>query len=555
MDYFVHDTAYVDHCNLMPGAKVYRDCDVRNSVLESGVSVGDFSRINDCKFAEGVLLQRNAMVYGTEIGKHSYTGKNFTAWHCKIGAFCSISWNVSLGGADHDYLRTTTHSFLYAPEFGFVSENPAYDRFQKPCIIGNNVWIAANVCICRGVKIGNGAVIGAGAVVTKDVEPYSIVGGVPAAPIKKRFDQNVIDLLQESRWWDFPDSVIKDNFELFDAKTDKAVASELVRIRRQFDEEMKKMTVSVAIPCYRSAKTIEQVVNDIRKAIMSRPGNDYQIILVNDYPADDTFSVIRSLCEKDSKIIGVNLTKNYGQTAAKMAAIPYLNGDVLVTMDDDGQHPAEDIYRLVDKVVEGYDIVYAHFKKKKHSFFKRITSKINSKILEINGSKPKGIYLSSYCAYSRTAAEALLKYKSPFPSIDGYLGQVADRVVNVEVEHRERLAGHSNYTLKRLLKLWLTGFTNFSVVPLRFAAFSGFFFALIGFLFGLFTVIRKLVTPTIAAGYTSIIALMLIIGGIIMMLLGLIGEYIGRIYMTVSNMAQYTVRETINAERRNGDDR
>ena len=310
-------------------------------------------------------------------------------------------------------------------------------------------------------------------------------------------------------------------------------------------------TVSVAIPCYRSAETIVPVVNEIRDTIKTRPDFDYQIILVNDYPGDNTFDVIAGLCREDPRIVGINLSRNFGQTTAKMAAIPYVTGDVLVYMDDDGQHPADQIFRLVDKVLEGYDLVYARFPHKHHSLFKRFTSWLNGKVLEINGSKPRGIVLSSYYAMSPIAVEALKSYKSPFPSMGGYLSHVVCRYANVDMEHRDRLAGESNYTLKKMLGLWFTGFTNFSTVPLRFGALIGMACAFLGFITAVIVVIRKLLNPNIAAGYTSSIAVQLFIGGIIMMLLGLCGEYIGRIYMTVSNMPQYQVRQVI----QNGDEK
>lgn len=315
------------------------------------------------------------------------------------------------------------------------------------------------------------------------------------------------------------------------------------------------ITVSVAIPCYKSALTIPAVVEELRSAITEREGYDYQIILVNDYPDDDTFDVISALCREDPNIIGVNLSRNFGQTTAKMAALPFVTGDVLVYMDDDGQHPADQIFSLVDKITEeGYDLAYAHFSHKKHSLFKRFTSWLNSRVLELNGSKPKGIAISSYLAMNRVAVEALKKYKSPFPSIGGYLSHVVRRYANVEMEHRDRLAGESNYTFGKMMKLWLTGFTNFSTVPLRISAFIGGFCAAVGFITGVVMIIRKLLNPAIAAGYTSMIAVQLFIGGVIMIILGLCGEYIGRIYMTISDMPQYEIREICTKDRKEEND-
>ncbi len=306
------------------------------------------------------------------------------------------------------------------------------------------------------------------------------------------------------------------------------------------------MLISVAIPCYKSKNTIGKVVDGIRGVFAKHPEHDYQIVLVNDYPFDDTFEVISDICKKDPKVTGINLSKNFGQTAAKLAAIPYAKGEVLVFMDDDGQHPEEGIITLAEKVSEGYDVVYASFKSKKHSLFKRITSKINAKIAELNGTRRKGVNVSSFYALSRFAVDAYKEYNSPFPSMMGYINTLAGRVTSIEMPHRARMEGKSNYTLGKLLKLWLTGFTNFSVAPLRFIALLGVIIAFSGFCFGVGIVISKIINPAMAAGYASTMAVLLLLGGLILLALGFIGEYIGRIYMTVSNLQQYRVRDVIN---------
>lgn len=307
------------------------------------------------------------------------------------------------------------------------------------------------------------------------------------------------------------------------------------------------MLISVAIPCYKSEKTIERVVDEIRDTVTREPGYDYQIILVNDYPFDGTFSVIKKLCREDKKIVGVNLSRNFGQTCAKLAALPYVKGDVLVFMDDDGQHPAAGIIPLANKVMEGYDVVYAYFKKKQHSLFKRATSRIAAKLSVMNGTRVKGIHVSSFYAISRFAVDAYEGYSSPFPSMMGYLNTVIGKVTEIEMEHRARMEGTSNYTLRKLLKLWFTGFTNFSVVPLRLISFLGSFIALAGFGLGIGVIIAKIARPYMVAGYASTMAVLLFLGGLILIALGFMGEYIGRVYMTVSNLQQYRVRDVVNA--------
>lgn len=303
------------------------------------------------------------------------------------------------------------------------------------------------------------------------------------------------------------------------------------------------MLISIAIPCYKSEKTLQRVVDEIRHVINNTPDYEYQIILVNDYPFDNTFSLIKKLCDEDPNITGVNLSRNFGQASAKMAAIPYVKGDVLVFMDDDGQHPAEGIIPLVQKIQEGYDVVYAYFKSKKHSLFKRVTSKITAKISEFNGTRIKGVHVSSFYAISRFAVDCYQNYDSPFPSMMGYLNTMVGKVTDIEMPHRARLEGTSNYSLKKLLNLWLNGFTNFSVRPLRVILSSGAVIACLGFLLGLYMIIHKLINPAIAAGYTSTMSVLLFLGGLILVALGFIGEYVGRIYMTISHLQQYRIRE------------
>lgn len=315
------------------------------------------------------------------------------------------------------------------------------------------------------------------------------------------------------------------------------------------------MLISVAIPCYKSEKNIGAVVDEIRSEFAARPEHDYQVILVNDGSPDRTDEAIRKICAADSKVTGVLLSRNFTQSNAKMAALPYVKGDVLVFMDDDGQHPASGIFALADKITEGFDVVYAHFdsKKKKQSFFKVFTSDLNGKIVEKMGTRPKGIKTSSFMAYSIFVVEELKKYNVPTPSLGAYAFSVTTKICNIDLEQRERLSGKSGYTLKRLVNLALNGYTNFTSVPLRISFYLGAFFAFLGFIYGLVLVIRKLFFGPVSLGYTSTLTALLILGGLILLSLGLIGEYIGRIYLLLSDKPQYAVRELLNAPEENAD--
>ncbi len=214
-NHFVHETAQTENVKWGDDSRVYQHALVKNSSLGNHSKIGDFGRVENCIFGAMVDVQRYSMIYHTQIGDYTYTGRNFTAWHSKIGKFCSISWNVSIGGANHDYTRISQHAFLYAKQFGLLDDEPFYDRFSEECNVGNDVWIGCNAVVCRNVTIGDGAVIAAGAIVTKDVEPYTIVGGVPAKIIKRRCSKKLADRLIATKWWNLNYNIIKENLSLF----------------------------------------------------------------------------------------------------------------------------------------------------------------------------------------------------------------------------------------------------------------------------------------------------------------------------------------------------
>lgn len=302
--------------------------------------------------------------------------------------------------------------------------------------------------------------------------------------------------------------------------------------------------ISIIIPCYNSQKTISYVVQDIKTNLEGV--YRYKIILVNDNSNDNVWKIIENLCINNPNIVGLSLAQNFGQQAARMAALQYVEGEYVVFMDDDGQHPAEGILKLIDKVKEGYDIVYALFCKKKESNFKKIGSWINTKMTDWIMKKPRDVKQSSFFVVRRFVIKELQNYTSPFPYLFGYFMRITKNIANVEIEHRERLSGKSGYNFKKLIKLWFDGFTGFSVVPLRIISLIGSLCAVVGFISGVIVVIQKIMNPAIVAGYTSLIAVILFCSGLILLMLGLTAEYIGRIFLTVNNLPQYVVRDSIN---------
>ena len=306
--------------------------------------------------------------------------------------------------------------------------------------------------------------------------------------------------------------------------------------------------LSFVIPCYVSETTIEIVVNEIRETLKQRPEYDYEIILVNDCSPDRVWPRIRALALADSHITGIDLAKNFGQHAALMAGYRHCTGDLIISLDDDGQTPACELFTLVDKMKEGWDVVYASYAHKMHSGFRNFGTWMNERMTESLIGKPKGLRVTSYFIMRRFIADEILRYENAYPYIEGLIFRATRNIANVPVTHHERMVGESGYTFSKLLALWFNGFTAFSVKPLRIATFCGSACACIGFLYGIYVVIRKLVDSSIEMGWSSIIASIFFLGGLILIMLGMIGEYIGRIYISINNAPQYTIRQVVTAD-------
>lgn len=313
--------------------------------------------------------------------------------------------------------------------------------------------------------------------------------------------------------------------------------------------------ISYIIPCYRSEKTLEAVVNEIRDTMVNLYQYTYEIILVNDCSPDNTFAVIRKLCAENKNIIGLDHAKNFGQHAALMAGFHFASGDIVVCLDDDGQTPADEVDRLLAKLEDGYDVVYAAYDSKKHSAFRNIGSSVNKKMTEVMLGKPKELYLSSYFAARRFVIDEMMKYQNAYPYVIGLVLRTTRNICNVKVNHRERMEGRSGYSLRKLIALWVNGFTSFSVMPLRIASYGGVFVAILGFLYAVYTIIAKIIDPNRVIGWSSIIAILLILGGFILIVLGMVGEYIGRIYISLNNSPQYVIRTVLNYEKDEKDHR
>ena len=306
--------------------------------------------------------------------------------------------------------------------------------------------------------------------------------------------------------------------------------------------------ISVVIPCYRSEKSINVVIDEIEQVVSSREGYGVEIICVNDHSPDKVWLVLKERVARDKKVIAVDLSRNFGQHAALMAGYRLAQGDYVFSLDDDGEAPVDAIYQAIDKMEEGnYDVVIGAFDHKNSaSVFRSFGSFCNERMSRWLAEKPADLALSTFRLMRPFVKDEICRYQGCYPYTSGLIFRTTLNCANIPVTHRKRLEGRSGYTFKKLIMLWLNGFTAFSVKPLRVASFMGFVFSCLGFLYALYCIVHKIVNPNVQMGYSSLMSALLIIGGIVMLMLGLIGEYIGRIYICLNKSPQYVVRNTVN---------
>jgi len=303
------------------------------------------------------------------------------------------------------------------------------------------------------------------------------------------------------------------------------------------------IALSIIIPVYNAEKTIYKLVEELIKAL--NPHYKLEIILVNDNSKDRSEEVCIFLFEKYRKIVKFySLSKNFGEHSAVMAGLNKATGDYVVIMDDDFQNPISEVVKLAKTIFENdYDVVYSYYGKKMDSLYKNFGSWFNDKVANIMLKKPKDLYLSSFKVLNRFLVNEIIKYQAPFPYIDGLILQITDKIGKIKVEHHKRQEGRSRYTLRKLISLWLNMFTNFSILPLRSAVILGFIFSLLGLALGVYYVIEKILDPNLPIGYATIVFSISIFAGVQLIALGMLGEYIGRIFLSLNKKPQYTIKK------------
>lgn len=310
--------------------------------------------------------------------------------------------------------------------------------------------------------------------------------------------------------------------------------------------------LSFVIPCYRSEQTIERVIDEICTIVSEKSEEyDYEIVCVNDCSPDDVYSVLKKLAADDKKIKLINFVKNMGKHAAVLAGYAVVKGDYVVNLDDDYQSPTFALWEFLEKVESDQcDIAMAHYYVKKESKFKVFGSDVNKLMTNIMLDKPKDVRYENFSVMKAFVAEEMIKYKRPYPFLEGLMFRVTNRVMNVDVDQRERGDDLSTgFTFKKSLQLWLNGLTAFSVKPLRIASIVGCILASAGFIWGIVIIIQKILGIVYVLGFSTMVAIQLFTSGILMLMVGLIGEYIGRIYICINDSPQYIIRETVNLEK------
>ena len=310
---------------------------------------------------------------------------------------------------------------------------------------------------------------------------------------------------------------------------------------------MKK--VSAVIGLYNSEKTIGDVIKELKEAFSESNKYELEMVLVDDHSPDNVYQLVKGIAKEDKSIRVIHLAKNSGQTNAVIEGYRHATGEYIIEMDDDLQMPAREAVRMVEHLEENdYDVVFAKYAEQKESFGRRLGSKINNKMTQIMLKKPKHIRVNSFYVMRKFVKDEMIKYSNHYPYLYGMIFGITNNVANLEVEHRERAYGKSNYTFKKLVGLWTNGFLNFSVEPLRVATKLGTIIASISFVVAIVLIIQRIMYPTKSMGWSSLMVTIIFFSGVQLLGMGLLGEYLGRQYISDSGMSRVSVKEKINCE-------
>jgi glycosyltransferase involved in cell wall biosynthesis len=299
--------------------------------------------------------------------------------------------------------------------------------------------------------------------------------------------------------------------------------------------------LSIVVPVYRGATTLPLLMAALTEL---HPAGGIEIVLVNDGSPDNSAEICRGLVRSaEVKLIYIEHARNYGEHNAVMTGLRHATGAYVITMDDDLQNPPEEVLKLYDHArLGGWDVVYTRYAEKKHAIWRNIGSRFANQVADWLLDKPRGLYLSSFRCMSAMVVAAVTKYQGPYPYIDGLIMEVTQRIDSVEVRHLPRAEGRSNYNLRRLVRLWLNLATSFSLAPLRIATFAGAILAMLGAIGAVLVIAEALLRRNTPSGWASTMTVLLLVSGVQSLILGVLGEYVGRTFLSANGKPQGTVR-------------
>lgn len=306
--------------------------------------------------------------------------------------------------------------------------------------------------------------------------------------------------------------------------------------------------LSIVVPVYNGADTIEELVTAV--SALDVPGG-LEIVLVHDCGQDNSWEVMRKLAAQSAvPMTVINHARNYGEHNTVMTGLRHARGDYVITMDDDLQNPPSEILKLYEHIrSRDLDVVYAVYTKKEHATWRNLGSKFANAVADWISDKPRGLYLSTFRCMSRFLVEKLVEYQGPFVYVDGLIFQITLRAESVVVQHLPNRTGRSNYTLSRLVSLWATILMNFSVKPLRISTAIGVGMFAVGMLGAIYIVVEQWLYGPRVSGWASLACLVLVFTGTQLLVLGLLGEYVGRTFLTLNGKPQSAIRDLVTSSK------
>jgi len=299
-----------------------------------------------------------------------------------------------------------------------------------------------------------------------------------------------------------------------------------------------KPSISVVVPVYNSELTLVTLHQRLVAAI-TQLTDEYEIIFVNDGSIDGSWKEIIKLSNNNNLVIGINLLKNYGQHNALLCGIRAAKNQVLITIDDDLQHPPEEIFKMIDKLNEGFDVIYGSPVTKKHGLFRGLASLLTKIALKTTMGAKTARYASAFRVFPTRLRESFQHYRGSFVSIDVLLTWGTDKFTHVQVNHDIRKLGKSNYTFRRLFVIALNMITGFSIIPLQIASVLGFIFSLFGLLVLIYVITNFLLYGSQTLGFPFLASIISIFSGVQLFAIGIIGEYLARIHYRIMDKPQY----------------